>query len=754
MQQISIGKKISAAICIFLIPIGMLGYYLYEQKKILIDFTEQEIAGMHYLAAAQSTIAAIVAPDRTPESMQTAAAALSAIEAQDAGRLSLSEQTRELASMLTATPPATTDMLVDKTTALISAIADNSNITLDPDGDAYFIGDVSVNQAISVLVHARELVTAATALDANANDETVIAYAKARDGLALSAETLAGDLRKAFKNNADGTLKHELSAESDALAAAVAAVIRASNSNDRAALSGAVENLAGVWHVFIQKNNQSMLRLLHGRIDGFHAVILHRLGLSFMVTLLGMAVFFLIVRSLLHAEQARIASAQQRSDHILWSLRCCALDANANDETVIAYAKARDGLALSAETLAGDLRKAFKNNADGTLKHELSAESDALAAAVAAVIRASNSNDRAALSGAVENLAGVWHVFIQKNNQSMLRLLHGRIDGFHAVILHRLGLSFMVTLLGMAVFFLIVRSLLHAEQARIASAQQRSDHIRDLTAKFEMQAQHIAATVAAASTELAQTAEAVSAVAAQTSHDAQTAAVSATNVNASIQIIASAVSEMAIASREISQQVIEANRLALCSKEETQAADSEATSLIAATRKVSETVTLISNIAGQINLLALNATIESARAGEAGRGFAVVASEVKNLANQTDRSAADVATIITKVDEASATIVSMLERIKQSVESASGASSSMAAAVEEQSVTTHEITRNMEIAARGANEISETLTSVSQSTNLTASSASQVLIAAQELSRQSESLNSEVVAFLNAMRAA
>jgi methyl-accepting chemotaxis protein len=593
MQQISIGKKISAAICIFLIPIGMLGYYLYEQKKILIDFTEQEIAGMHYLAAAQSTIAAIVAPDRTPESMQTAAAALSAIEAQDAGRLSLSEQTRELASMLTATPPATTDMLVDKTTALISAIADNSNITLDPDGDAYFIGDVSVNQAISVLVHARELVTAATALDANANDETVIAYAKARDGLALSAETLAGDLRKAFKNNADGTLKHELSAESDALAAAVAAVIRASNSNDRAALSGAVENLAGVWHVFIQKNNQSMLRLLHGRIDGFHAVILHRLGLSFMVTLLAMAVFFLIVRS-----------------------------------------------------------------------------------------------------------------------------------------------------------------LLHAEQARIASAQQRSDHIRDLTAKFEMQAQHIAATVAAASTELAQTAEAVSAVAAQTSHDAQTAAVSATNVNASIQIIASAVSEMAIASREISQQVIEANRLALCSKEETQAADSEATSLIAATRKVSETVTLISNIAGQINLLALNATIESARAGEAGRGFAVVASEVKNLANQTDRSAADVATIITKVDEASATIVSMLERIKQSVESASGASSSMAAAVEEQSVTTHEITRNMEIAARGANEISETLTSVSQSTNLTASSASQVLIAAQELSRQSESLNSEVVAFLNAMRAA
>ena len=84
-------------------------------------------------------------------------------------------------------------------------------------------------------------------------------------------------------------------------------------------------------------------------------------------------------------------------------------------------------------------------------------------------------------------------------------------------------------------------------------------------------------------------------------------------------------------------------------------------------RKISDIIGVIDEIARQTNLLALNAAVEAARAGEAGRGFAVVASEVRSLAQRSSQAAKDIADLITKSNSQVEEGVDLVNRVGKSI---------------------------------------------------------------------------------------
>jgi len=291
-------------------------------------------------------------------------------------------------------------------------------------------------------------------------------------------------------------------------------------------------------------------------------------------------------------------------------------------------------------------------------------------------------------------------------------------------------------------------------QQEILAAEQRKREMHKLADDFENAVGEIVDTVSSASTELEASAGTLTSTAERSQELTTMVAAASEEASTNVQSVASATEEMASSVNEISRQVQESARIASDAVAQAQKTNDRVNELSKAASRIGDVVELITTIAGQTNLLALNATIEAARAGEAGRGFAVVASEVKALAEQTAKATGDISQQIAGIQGATDESVGAIREIGTIIGRMSEISSTIASAVEEQGAATREISRNVQQAAQGTMQVSSNIVDVQRGTSETGSASSQVLSAAQSLSRDSNRLRVEVSTFLNSVRTA
>ena len=233
----------------------------------------------------------------------------------------------------------------------------------------------------------------------------------------------------------------------------------------------------------------------------------------------------------------------------------------------------------------------------------------------------------------------------------------------------------------------------------------------------------------------------------QTTTQAAAVSSAAEQVSQNVQTVSTAAEEMSSSIKEISKNASEAAEVAGSAARLASTTNATMTKLSESSAEIGNVIKVITSIAEQTNLLALNATIEAARAGEAGKGFAVVANEVKELAKETAKATEDIGGKIVAIQQDAKGAVDAINEITTVIGRINDIQNTIASAVEEQTGTTNEISRNVSETARGSTDIATNIGGVASSAKATQDCAAIAEASSAELSKVAVSLTGVVGQF-------
>jgi len=248
----------------------------------------------------------------------------------------------------------------------------------------------------------------------------------------------------------------------------------------------------------------------------------------------------------------------------------------------------------------------------------------------------------------------------------------------------------------------------------------------------------IAAQISSGAENTANRSSSVAAAAEEMSANLHSVAAAMEQSSTNTSMVAAAAEEMSSTINEIAQNAEQARGISVEAVEKSRSASLRMSELGKAARAIGKVTETITDISEQTNLLALNATIEAARAGEAGKGFAVVANEIKDLATKTARATLDIRTQIEEVQNSTSLSLAEIDEISNVINGVSDIVATIAAAVEEQSTATREISTNINQASQGIQEVNENISQSSSVAEEITRDIAQVNLAAGELSNESE----------------